>query len=261
MLNRFKLLVFAIILALLTILFIQNTEPLSLKFLCSNTTSEYCLYQTPSMPLAVWMAVFIVAGIFSSLVWQLFNIAGSSTKKDRESFSPSQFSEASQTRTSYRENSNLREQPDFSSTNKRYSDSTNPNNSKVSDWEQRHSEDWEPTNVPNFTKDYDVSRQSPDVRRGDTNYAYKFKKDNESNSRIPSLGKRSGGEETSPGSYRWASETRQGRSSKENANSESSKPPVSKNREEVYDANYRTLNDVPPPSVPEDTEDEDSDWI
>ena len=59
----------------------------------------------------------------------------------------------------------------------------------------------------------------------------------------------------------WASETRQGRSSKENANSESSKPPVSKNKEEVYDANYRTLNDVPPPSVPEDTEDEDSDWI
>ena len=213
------------------------------------------------MPLAVWMAIFIVAGIFSSLVWQLLNRAGSSTKNNRKSSSSSQSSKASQTRTNYRENSNLRGQTDFSSTNKGYSDTTSANNSNVSDWEQRHSEDWEPTNVPKFTKDHDVSRQSPDIRRGDTNYAYKFKKDNESNSRIPSFGERSGGEETSLGSRRWASETRQGRSSKENANSESSKPPVSKNTEEVYDANYRTLNDVPPPSVPEDTEDEDSDWI
>ena len=200
------------------------------------------------MPLAVWMAIFIVAGIFSSLVWQLLNRGGSSTKNNRTSSSSSQSSKASQTRTNDRENSNLRGQTDFSSTNKRYSDTTSSNNSNVSDWEQRHSEDWEPTNVPNFTKDDDVSRQSPDtdIRRGvtDTNYAYKFKKDKESNSRIP-----------------WPRETSQGRSSKENTNSGSPKPPVSKNRDEVYDANYRKLNNVPPPSVPEDLEDEDPDWI
>ena len=252
MLNRFKLLVFAIILTVLAILFFQNREPLSLKFLCSDATSEYCLYQTPSISLAVWMAIFIVAGIFSSLIWQLLNRAESSTKGNRKSSSPSQFSKASQTRTSYQENST-----NYSTTNRGLYDSTNPNNSNVSDWEQQKSEDWEPTNVPNFAKDYDVSRQSPDnMRPGETNYAYKFRKDNESNSRVSPFPHSRASEDKS-----WAKETRQGRSSKENSNSESDKPPVSKNTEEVYDANYRTLNNIPPPSAPEDLEDDDSDWI
>ena len=259
MLNRFKLLVFAIILTVLAILFFQNREPLSLKFLCSDTTSEYCLYQTPSISLAIWMAIFIVAGIFSSLIWQSLSRAGSPTRNNRQSSSPSQFSKASQTRTSYRENSNLREETNFGTTNRGLYDSTNPNNSNVSDWEQQKSEDWEPTNVPNFAKDYDASRQSPDnMRPGETNYAYKFKKDkdNESNSRVSPFPHSRASEGKS-----WANETHQGRSSKENSNSESSQPPVSKNTEEVYDASYRTLNNIPPPSVPEDQEDDDSDWI
>ena len=261
MLNRFKLLVFAIILAVLAILFFQNRESLSLKFLCSDTTSEYCLYQTPSISLAIWMAIFIVAGIVSSLIWQLLSRAGSPTKNNLKSSSPSQSSQASQTRTSYREDSNLREETSFGTTNRGFYDTTNPNNSNVSDWEQQKSDDWEPTNVPNFAKDYDVPRQSPDnMRPGETNYAYKFRKDNESNSRVPPFeGKR--GQARVSEDKPWANETRQGRSSKENSNSESDKPPVSKNTEEVYDANYRTLNNIPPPSVPEDLEDDDSDWI
>lgn len=186
------------------------------------------------------MAIFIVAGIFSSLVWQLLNRAETSQKSDRKL--SSQSPRATQTRTSYREKSNLRAETNFDSARTRLSDSTIPNNPQVSDWDQRKSEDWEPTNAPNFAKNYNVPKQSPDMRREDTNYAYKFSKDKELNSPR---------RET----------TSQGSSTKENSNSESSKPPVSQNTEEVYDANYRTLNDVPPPSIPEDTEDDDSDWI
>ena len=183
----------------------------------------------------------MVGGIFSSAVWQLLNGLGSSGKSDRKS--SSQSPEATSTRTSYREGSNLGTETNFSSTNTRFSDRTTPNKAPVSDWEQPNSENWEPTNRPNFAKDYNPPRSSPDIRREDTNYAYKFRKDKELDSPT--------------------SKTRYSQSSKENSNSESSKRPGSKNTEEVYDANYRTLNDVPPPSIPEDnaTEDDDSEWI
>ena len=254
MLNRSKLVVFAIILAVLTILFFQNREPLSLKFLCSDTTSEYCLLQTPSISLAVWMAIFMVAGIFSSLILQLLNGAGTSPKSDRKY--TSQSSRASQTRTSYRTNSNLREENNFNRPKTRLSDSPQVDTSQVSDWEQRTSEDWEQPNVPNFAKDSDSARQYPNIKSDDTKYSYRLEKDSPSKSRVP----QSPNSKTSEGKP-WESETRQGYSSKENSNSESPKPPVSKNTEDVYDANYRTLNNVPPPSVPEDIEDEDPDWI
>ncbi len=254
MLNRSKLVVFAIILAVLTILFFQNREPLSLKFLCSDTTSEYCLWQTPSISLAVWMAIFMVAGIFSSLIWQLLNGAVTSPKSDRKY--SSQSSRASQTRTSYQTNSNLREENNFNRTKTRLSDTAQSNTSPVSDWEQRTSENWEQPNVPNFAKDSDSSRQYPNIKPDDTKYSYKLEKDTSSKPRVPP----SPNSQTSE-SKPWESATRQSYSSKENSNSESPKPPVTKNTEDVYDANYRTLNNVPPPSVPEDIEDEDPDWI
>ena len=258
MLNRFKLLVLAIILAILTVLFIQNQELLSLKIFCSDTTSDYCLYQTPSISLAIWMAIFIVLGIFSSLVWQLLKIVANSTT--RGSRSSSRSSRTSQTRTSYQEQSNLRKENEFKTRNNSSLGSTNLNKSQVSDWEQLRSEDWEQTNVANFSQDDKPLRSSPDNKRSKSNYVDKFSKDHESNSLNP-----------------WESEIRQGRDPssrashaqaqglKENSNSGYSKPKssVSQETEDVYDANYRTLNNVPPPSIPEDTvaEDEDPDWI
>ncbi|MEM9272338.1 MAG: hypothetical protein AAGA80_05160 [Cyanobacteria bacterium P01_F01_bin.143] len=242
-LNRFKLLVLAIILAIFTILFFQNQESLSLKFFCSDTKSEYCFYQTPSISLAVWMAIFMLLGIFSSLVWQLLKGAGNSIVS--ESKSSSRSSRPPQTRTSYRQQSKLREEADFQARSRISSDNANPNIS-LSDWEQRRSEDWEPNNMPNFAKDDAVPRKTPEARPRDAHNAPKFSQDNQSNQRVPRV-----------------SQTQPDRFSKESSNSQSSKPSVSKNTEEVYDASYRTLNDVPPPSTSKDnlTEDEDADWI
>lgn len=241
MLNRFKLLVLAIILAILTILFFQNQESLSLKFFCSDVKSEYCFYQTPSISLAVWMAIFMLLGAISSLGWQLLQISGNSAYRDSKSSGKA--SRPSQNTTNYRNKSNLREETEFKSNPRISSDNVNPNNPRLSDWEQRKSEDWETTNMPNFAKDDVAARTTPRDKAFDTGNTDKRPKSDESNRRAPR-----------------ASQTQPGRSSKESSNPKS---PKSENAEEVYDASYRALNDVPPPSVPQEntTEDEEADWI
>ena len=40
--------------------------------LCADQT-KFCLYQTPDLPLAVWMALFILGGVLTSLLTHLFN--------------------------------------------------------------------------------------------------------------------------------------------------------------------------------------------
>ena len=178
----------------------------------------------------------MLLGIVSSLAWQLLKGAGNSIVSEGKSSRPPQ------TRTSYRQQSKLREEADFKARNQISPDNAKP----VSDWEQRRNEDWEPNNMPNFAKDDAVPRKTPEPRTRDASNAPKFSKDNQSNQRAPRV-----------------SQTQPDRFSKESSNSKSSKPSVSKNTEEVYDAKYRTLNDVPPPSIPKDnlTEDEDPDWI
>lgn len=244
MLNRFKLLVLAIILAILTILFFQNQESLSLKFFCSDATSEYCFYQTPSISLAIWMAIFMLLGAISSLGWQLLQLSGNSTQRDRKS--SGRASRPSQTATNYRNKSNSREETEFKSAARISSDNINPNNPRLSDWEQRKSEDWETATSPNFAKDDVAARTTPRSKAFDMDNPDKRPKYDESNRRAPRV-----------------SQTQPGGSSKESSNPQSPKASVSKNAEEVYDASYRALNDVPPPSVPQGdmTEDEDPDWI
>ncbi len=246
MFNRFKLLVLVILLAIFTILFFQNQESLSLKFFCSDRTSEYCFYQTPSIALGLWMAIFIGLGVFSSLGWQLLTIIANSTTKGAKS--SSNYSRISETRTDYSAQSKLREQAGVKTRDQISSSSTNFNKAPVSDWEQRSSEDWEQTNMSNFAQDNESLRSSSKKKPREPKYADKFSKEPELNSSNP-----------------WHSKIRQGSSLKESANSEDSTPKtsVSQETEDVYDANYRTLNNVPPPSISEDTviEDEDPDWI
>ena len=244
MFNRFKLLVLAIIIVVLTTLFLQNQEPLSLKFFCPDIESEYCLYQTPTISLAVWMAISILSGIFLSLVWQLLNRANSSSKRRNYFSRDSSRISASHSNRSYGEQSRLRKESD--SINPRESNSNNPNKFKVSDWEQSKSDNWEATNLPNFAK----NREIPDTNLGtgsqDTNDSKQYPKNSQSNLRTA-----------------WANESPPEPSSKEMGNSDNTKIPSAQNRQEIYDANYRTLNNVPPPSSSEktSTEEEDPDWI
>ena len=70
--SRLKLIFLVFIIAILGIVFVQNREPLALKLLCADR-AESCLYQTRDLPLAIWMSLFILGGILTSLLSHVFN--------------------------------------------------------------------------------------------------------------------------------------------------------------------------------------------
>ena len=70
--SRLKLIFLVFIIAILGIVFVQNREPLALKLLCPDR-AESCLYQTRDLPLAIWMSLFILGGILTSLLSHVFN--------------------------------------------------------------------------------------------------------------------------------------------------------------------------------------------
>ena len=71
--NRFKLLLLLLIVAILATIFIQNREPVALKLLCEDPRSQYCLYQTPQLPLAAWISLFLFGGAMTSILSQVFS--------------------------------------------------------------------------------------------------------------------------------------------------------------------------------------------
>ncbi|WP_319419936.1 hypothetical protein [Pleurocapsa sp. FMAR1] len=71
--SRLKLLLFIILIGVLMIVFIQNREPIALKLLCDDVNNQYCLYQTPQLPLAVWIGLFALGGMLTSLLSQVFS--------------------------------------------------------------------------------------------------------------------------------------------------------------------------------------------
>lgn len=70
--SRLKLILLALIVIVLGIVFVQNREPLALKLLCPQV-NQTCLYQTQELPLAIWMTLFAVGGIVTSLLSQVLN--------------------------------------------------------------------------------------------------------------------------------------------------------------------------------------------
>lgn len=73
--NRLKLFLLILIIAALGIVFVQNREPVALRFLCPDETLS-CLYQTPALPLAVWIGLFALNGAIISLIGQAVNRYG-----------------------------------------------------------------------------------------------------------------------------------------------------------------------------------------
>lgn len=71
--NRLKILLLVLIVAILATVFVQNREPIALKLLCEDPSSQYCLYQTPQLPLAVWISLFILGGTLTNLLSQTFS--------------------------------------------------------------------------------------------------------------------------------------------------------------------------------------------
>ncbi|MGL4883334.1 MAG: hypothetical protein ACRC8K_20080 [Waterburya sp.] len=87
--NRLKLLFLLLIIAALIIVFVQNQEPITLKLLCPDiNASQACLYQTRQFPLAVWIGLFTLAGILTSLLGQVFSRYGYATSSAKQKSTP-----------------------------------------------------------------------------------------------------------------------------------------------------------------------------
>lgn len=76
--SRIKILLLILIIAVLSIIFVQNQQPITLKLLCADS-SKTCLYQTPSLPLAVWIALFVLTGAIANLLIQTLDRFGANS--------------------------------------------------------------------------------------------------------------------------------------------------------------------------------------
>ena len=70
--SRLKIFLLISIIAALSIVFIQNREPTTLKFLCGYGSS-YCLFRSTELPLALWIGLFTLNGIAINLLGQVLN--------------------------------------------------------------------------------------------------------------------------------------------------------------------------------------------
>ena len=70
--SRIKIFLLILIIAVLSIVFIQNREPTTLRFLCGYGSS-YCLFRSTELPLALWIALFTINGIAINLLGQVLN--------------------------------------------------------------------------------------------------------------------------------------------------------------------------------------------
>ena len=228
MFNKFKLLLVTILLAILGILFFQNQEPIALKVLCADTSSQYCWYQTSTQPLAVWMSLFLILGLMSSLIWQVLQSLGSS--ESTENYDNKSF-------TSQRKSYSQRVPKSSSSKTSRSTNSKSSNKSSTSpsDWEYSgQGEDWESEQSPSskvnpkvaqdeFVKgsNFETRQEPKNINQSGSTYSYQFKKNQKSE-------------------YQ-----------------------VNKNDDEVYDANYRTINNGKNSKLNQDTDpnEDEEEWI
>jgi hypothetical protein len=222
--NRLKLVLVLIVLIVVGILLGQNRELLSLKFFCPEISSDSCLYRTPALPLAAWMAIFAIAGIISSLIWQFLNqIAIPVSKSTRPRYTDNFVDNPVENKVRSRQVEYTRPQTTFSSNDT----SAKP----LSDWEQPKSEDWETNPINNATKEVKATSttnrvppepQDRDRSRADSVYSYKFREEKESRNEAVSDRKKG-------------------------------------NVDDVYDATYRTVNN--PQSKISDRDEKDEEWI
>ncbi len=235
MFNQFKLLLILILLGILGVLFFQNQEPISLKLLCGDTASQYCWYQSPTQPLAVWMVLFLVLGVISSLIWQLLQNLGSPR------FSPIM---GDRPTSSPRQQSNYQTKVNSSFATETSRSVKNSTSTSASDWEYSgQREDWEDENIssqndnPTINKDntvtdsdFEVKQEPQNISQSGSTYSYQFKESRKSVDQVMPHQKRDS---------------------------------TSKNTDEVYDANYRTISTPKYGDVNKntDTDEDDEDWV
>ena len=189
--KRFKLLVVAIVLILAGILLGQNRQNISLKLFCPDASSPSCFYLSPELPLAVWIAIFAIAGIASSLLWQSLNRLATPSLK------------VSKSNNSNTARDKVRDFPTREAVRDRYVRDSSPRttstfDSPSSDWEQPRSEDWEteqgvnvkpPSSNTSFEDRKKSAKEKPlrdpfaerpqNTNSADSAYSYNFSKDRE----------------------------------------------------------------------------------
>ena len=147
--NRLKVLLLVVIVAILATVFIQNREPIALKLLCEDPNSQYCFYQTPQIPLAIWMSLFLLGGVITNLLAQVFS------------------------RYSYTRGSKKRSVQDdlYAESQKNWVDRDTPSRKYSTDSVEE--EDF--NNQSNNTTAYEVEQEPESVKRSGSNYSYTYR--------------------------------------------------------------------------------------
>ena len=152
--SRLKLFLLVLIVAALGIVFVQNREPLVLKLLCPDRT-QVCLYRTPQLPLAVWIAVFTLGGVVTSLLVQLldrYRYSGTAKRK-------------------YVDNDLKSDRPYG------YDDDRPKQHSRKGDGDQD-------TTIYTTSADYEKPQEPQSVERSGSTYSYKYKDKQEDNNNV-----------------------------------------------------------------------------
>lgn len=148
--NRFKVLLLVLIIAILATVFIQNRDPIALKLLCEDPSSQYCLYQTPQLPTSVWISLFIVGGCLTNILSQVFSrysYSGSGKKRQPKD-------------DLYPEKTNW---VDRDTQSQRYSTASAPQ------------EDNAGRNKGDDSSIYEAAQKPQEVERSGSNYSYKYR--------------------------------------------------------------------------------------
>ncbi len=235
--NRFKLVVLLILAGIVGILFVQNQQLLTLKLFCPEPTSEACFFLSPELSLAAWIGLFAIAGILSSLIGQLLNQAAlpktvvpkSVTSKPKEQpYSRTKFSKNKAKKSGF--NNSNSSAPQKAPKN----DNSSRKNSAATDWEEKRSENWEEDKSSETTK----SPQKDRVVTQETKTQVKPPTKSTSSDSVYS--------------YKFSESSK----NKPTESTESNKNKT----DDVYDANYRTINNPPPKNVTPQ-EENDEEWI
>jgi hypothetical protein len=154
--NRFKLFLILLIVAVLGIVFVQNREPLVLKILCPDQ-AQSCLYQTPQLPLAIWIGLFILAGITTNLLWQVLSRFSYSSSRSKKSAPDNYF---------YDERENLTEVRQDQEQRSRFTNTKSPTVILQDSVVQERVAD---------SSNYEIQREPQNVERSGSTYSYKYK--------------------------------------------------------------------------------------
>ncbi|MGK7948189.1 MAG: hypothetical protein AB4368_05140 [Xenococcaceae cyanobacterium] len=182
--NRLKIFLTLLIILFLSILFWQNQELLALKLLCPNV-EQTCLYQTIPLPLSLWMFIFIMVGILTSLIWQFLNYLSNGGSNRSKSSTPPRYEPKLDNPPPEKKFTNTQSTKQTSSQNQTtVKPKSTTNYMPKSDWEDNSSNDDWTTEESTQNKVVDRVKERPredssKTQRSDTTYSYKSRPDSQ----------------------------------------------------------------------------------